>query len=145
MAITMSQATVDSSKRDELLAHSVSESVIQGDYVDSSLETAAGISSDFAESLSGAIDSYIADINQTLNKLDSLDATIGFKGTAVAGAIETFIENVKAVSLNYTTALQNAEVQIVNSVKTAYQTQDADLSGNLSTDSSTIANEKVNI
>lgn len=145
MAISMSQATIDNSKQDELLGHTVSEFVIQGDYIDASLESAAGITADFAESLSSAIDSYISDINQTLNQLNSLDATAAFKGTGVARAIETFIDNVKAVSLDYTTALQNAETQIVNSVKTTFQTQDADLSANLGTDSSTIANESINI
>lgn len=145
MAISMSQATVDNSKQDQLLGHTVSESVIHGDYLDAENIAAAGITQDFAQSVCAAIDSYISDINQTLNQLNSLDATAAFRGRFVAGAIETFIDNVKAVSLDYTTALQNAETQIVNSVKSAFQTQDADLSANLGTDSSTIANESINI
>lgn len=149
MSISMSGATVDQSSREALLASTVDASSTGGvipnrkggfftDVVDTGA-TLAGITPEFAAQASSAIDEYCANVESKLNELNAVESGSAFRGTALTGALNNFITGVKEVSINYLTKLKDAEQQIVNSVGTAYETQDADLAGNLNSDIGTIS------
>ena len=153
MAITMSGATVDSSSRDDLLNSNVDGSILGGrqeqktgagigGYSVSSNSTfgsgttLVGITAEFATASSEAIETYCKNIEDILSKLDSADSTKAFKGSQIGTALANFIEGVKTSALSYLNKLKAAEKQIVESVQKAYNTQDTDISSNLTSDTS---------
>lgn len=158
MAISMSGAKVETDQRDSLLASTIDSSVTSGGVTANTQGTGlfglggqeatgaalAGVTSTFAANVSNKIDEYCANVNQRLAELQNVDTNVAFKGSGVSSALDRFIEAVKNVAISYTNKLKAAEQQIVNSVATAYATQDADLSGNMNADSGTLEGNMVN-
>lgn len=142
MAITMSGATVDASLRDNI-KKKVDVSVIAGnESTELASGTIVGIDADFVTSIQTAIDTYIAGIQTELDKLETnVDPSTAFKGSGVTEAVQNFVTSVKEVAEGYIAKLQEAEKQIIDSVHSAYETQDTDLSANLTADSSSLGTE----
>lgn len=164
MTITMSGAKVDTSKREELYSHMTKkidtiQSFFSSSYNDNGSMTMgesarraidevenatstklAGITPEFATAVSAAIDKYCEEIETTLNKLQTADTSIAFKGSQIGGAINNFVEGVKNCAFDFLNKLKEAEQQIVESVQKAYATQDTDISGSLSSDTSSLQN-----
>lgn len=148
MAITMSGATVDQSARESLRSSYV-EGISGGETANRTFfggatgASLAGITDSFATHVSSAIDEYVEKIINDLNKLESVNSQVAFKGAAVNAALSRFVTAVKEVSISYTNKLKEAETEIVNNVHTAYQSQDADLSGNLDADSGALGGNNI--
>lgn len=148
MAITMSDATIDDSARQNLHSTQLDGGIVSGTIVDIPMggiselfnpsESLAGITPSFATNVSSAIEDYCSNINGIIGKLEAVESSSAFKGSAIEGSLVKFIESVKQVSLNWVTALKNAEQQIIQQVQKAYETQDTDISGNLNSDASTL-------
>lgn len=147
MAITMSNATIDDSARQALHSTQLDGGIMPGfgDFAGGALgevldpsESLAGITPSFATNVSSAIEDYCSNINGIIGKLEAVESSSAFKGSAIEGSLVKFIESVKQVSLNWVTALKNAEQQIVQQVQKAYETQDTDISSNLNSDASTL-------
>lgn len=151
MAISMSGAEIDTSERDTLLANEVDSSVVQGGVTantsyglfglfggETTGATLAGVTADFASSVKSAIDTYKSEVQSYLDQIDSADSTVAFQGSEIGGAIKNFIDAVKDVATRYLTKLSEAEQLIIDSVQSAYQTQDSDLTGDMSSDASTL-------
>ena len=139
MAITMSGATVDSSNRDTLLNSVVDTGLLSGGAKGSFFSSSAklaGVTPEFATAVSDAIDKYCEEVENTLNKLQTVETSNAFKGSQVGGAITNFVEGVKSSAFDYLNKLREAEKQIVESVQKVYATQDTDISGNLNSDTS---------
>ena len=96
----------------------------------------AGVTEDFAESVSDKIEEYCKTVEDILKDLESTDSKIAFKGEAIGRALENFVSGVKESAFSYLNKLKAAEQQIVYSVNKTYQAQDTDISGNLSADAS---------
>ena len=150
MAISMSGATVDTSERDSLLSSSIDGGAVAGGATantsggffgigaEASGAALAGVTESFASHVTSAIDSYKADVQAKLDKLQAVESNSAFQGSAVSGALAKFVTSVRDVGTQYLERLSAAESQIINSVAQAYQTQDADLSGNLNSDACAI-------
>lgn len=151
MAISMSGATVNTDERESLLQSSVDGSgTYGGETANATFWTGkptgkplAGVTASFAANVSRAIDSYSDDVMEKLNQLQTANSEVAFKGTALKSALETFIESVKEVSISYLNKLKAAETQIINSVQTAYETQDTDLGSNLGSDGSNLESNSI--
>ena len=147
MAITMSDATIDDSARQTLHSTQLDGGIMPGigDFAGNAFgevldpsESLAGITPSFATNVSSAIEDYCSNINGIIGKLEAVESSSAFKGSAIEGSLVKFIESVKQVSLNWVTALKNAEQQIIQQVQKAYETQDTDISSNLNSDASTL-------
>lgn len=153
MPITMSGATVTTDTRDSLLASTVDAGATAGGATantsglfglgGASGASLAGITAEFASSASAAIDTYCANVQAKLDELEAVESSGAFKGEAISSALVRFIEGVKEVSISYLNKLKAAEAEIVNSVQTVYAQQDADISGDLGSDTGTIAGQSV--
>jgi len=157
MAISMSDATIDDSTRKELLGSEIDGSftgVSSGTFTDAILSSdslggsavgggLAGITQSFATNVSNAIDTYVSTIMDDINKLENANSEVAFKGAQIKSALTNFIDGVREVAISYTNKLKAAEQQIINSVATAYQQQDADVSSNLGSDTATLESNKV--
>lgn len=150
MAITMSDATIDDSARQTLHSTELDGGIMPipgvgnpipgGGFFDHLIpgESLAGITPSFATNVSSAIEDYCSNINGIIGKLEAVESSSAFKGSAIEGSLVKFIESVKQVSLNWVTALKNAEQQIIQQVQKVYETQDTDISSNLNSDASTL-------
>lgn len=153
MAITMSGATVDTSERDSLLQSNVDGGVVNGGVTANTQSTGflglggeeatgaalAGVTASFAANVSNAIETYKTNVQTELDKLQSVESNEAFKGSAISAALSNFVTAVRDVGTQYLNRLSSAEAQIINSVAAAYETQDTDLSGNLTSDSGNIS------
>ena len=131
MSITQSGATVDTTTRDQLLNDEVGK-----EYYDFTLSAKkgaklAGITASFAANVKDEIDTYIENVDAKIAEIEAIESTGAFQGEAISGALKTFVESVKHVATEYTAKLKAAEQQIIDSVETAYRTQDTDLSDSL--------------
>ena len=149
MAISMSGATVETGERDSLKSSSVDVSIAGNSPEYGAVgyfagATLAGVTADFATSVSEKIETYCTEVNNKVEELSTVEVNQAFRGTEIETALNNFIESVKAVAKSYTDKLQAAETEIINSVAQAYQTQDTDLSGNLKSDSSSLESTLVN-
>ena len=154
MAITMSNATVDTSERDSLLQSSVNGGAVEGGVTANtrteggvfglfgeevaSGQPLAGVTASFAANVSQAIETYKSNVQTELDKLQNVESNGAFRGEAITTALANFVNAVREVGTQYLERLSSAETQIINSVAQAYQTQDTDLSGNLNSDSGSI-------
>lgn len=141
MAITGSDATVDTSLRDSLKATSVDASITgtQGRDVNQYLiGSLVGVTPNMAASISKGIDEYKNKIEKILNELEAVDSQNAFRGTEITSTLTRFIESVKSVSKSYLEALTKAQEQIVTNVAKAYEQQDTDISSQLGADSSKV-------
>ena len=151
MAITMSQAKVDSSAREDLLNSSVDTTIFGGNiaanreeaqiymqayYEQNTGAKLAGVTEDFAQSVGKKIEEYCANVEKVLETMETTDSKIAFQGDAIGNALTAFITGVKESAFSYLNKLKAAENQIVNSVSKAYETQDTDISSNLTADTS---------
>lgn len=156
MAISMSGAKVDTSERDSLLGKSIDESMTTGGVSPNTEEVGwwfwekhdeatgvavAGVTESFAKNVTAKIDEYTANVKGIVNGMTAADINIAFKGTKVQEAVAKFIESVQNVANNYLDKLASAENTIINSVETAYATQDEDLSSNMSSDSGSLVDK----
>lgn len=158
MAITMSQAKIDNSARENLLNSSVDTSIFGGDRAQDSADALAqmtyigeygggsnaklaGVTEDFAKGVTEKIESYCANVEAILKNMESTDSKIAFQGAGIENALSAFITGVKESAFSYLDKLKSAEQQIINSVQTAYATQDTDLSSNLASDTSKLSNQ----
>ena len=160
MAITQSGATVDTSARDEFLQSSVDSSITNGgetahtqttgDFLGIGGETSetgaglGGVTANFVNEYTNAMDTYCSDIKTKIDALTKVEVNQAFKGEAVERALNKFVESVKEVATNYITKLQNAEQSIIKGVQEAYETQDIDLSSNLSNDGTSLTSSNSN-
>ena len=150
MPITMSGATIDTSERDSLLSSTVDTSVVAGGATantsgilwaqEATGSNLAGITDTFAQNVCGKIDDYKTAISTALGELQNVESNEAFKGSAISTALSKFVESVREVGNNYITKLSSAEAQIINSVQSAYSTQDTDLSGSLNADAGNLQN-----
>lgn len=165
MGITMSDAHIDSSKRDSMLNSKYDFNTLgegtsfnQKEVVDSegwlfglgrkthNEDTGvdvAGITPQFVESFKSTIQEYCNNVEDALKQLDkvtevSMDSAI--KGAGIKDAVVEFVQAVRSTATAYLNALHESENQIIDSVHAAYQEQDADLSANLRSDASDIIN-----
>lgn len=156
MAITMSQAKIDNSARENLLNSSVDTGVFGGNIAQGRAEAVAlmpvsvgggtgaklaGVTEDFAKGVTEKIEGYCANVEAILKKMESTDSKIAFQGAGIENALSAFITGVKESAFSYLDKLKSAEQQIINSVQTAYATQDTDLSSNLASDTSKLSNQ----
>lgn len=155
MAITMSQAKIDNSARENLLNSNVDTSVFGGDIAQGRAEAAAmipmpvggsstklaGVTEDFAKSVTEKIEDYCTNVEAILKNMESTDSKIAFQGVGIERALSAFITGVKESAFSYLDKLRFAEKQIVYSVSKTYQIQDADLSSNLTSDTSKLSNQ----
>lgn len=166
MGISMSNASIDSSKRDSMLNSKYDYNTLgegtsfnQKEVVDSegylfgligrkthNEDTGvdvAGITGGFVESFKKTIDDYSANVEEALKKLDKVtdvNMDSALKGAGIKDAVVEFVQAVRTTATNYLKALHDAENQIVESVQAAYEQQDKDLSANLKSDASDILN-----
>lgn len=158
MAVTMSEASIDQSKRQGLLDQNLSRSTLgSGEELNTSFSWGtseipmfhfeadgnhiAGITADFLPKFQAAVDEYEAEVKNSIEKLNTTKEEYlqnAFKGSAIEEAITSFVTSVKQVANNYLTSLKNAEMQIAQSVQNVYQQQDTDISSNLNKDASTL-------
>lgn len=157
MAITMSQAKIDNSARENLLNSSVDTGIFGGNIAQDSADAIAqmtyigeyggsntklaGVTEDFAKGVTEKIESYCANVEAILKNMESTDSKIAFQGAGIENALSAFITGVKESAFSYLDKLKSAEQQIINSVQTAYATQDTDLSSNLASDTSKLSNQ----
>ena len=160
MAITQSGATVDTSARDEFLQSSVDSSITNGgetahtqttgDFLGIGGETSetgaglGGVTANFVNEYTNAMDTYCSNIKAKIDDLTKVEVNQAFKGEAVETALNKFVESVKEVATNYITKLQKAEQSIIEGVQKAYETQDTDLSSNLSSDGTSLTSSDSN-
>lgn len=137
MAVTMSGATVDQSSRQTLLGQNVEISTFSGGIYGKKL---AGITAEFAKAVTTCIDTYVGNVEDEIKKLQGVAVNQAFRGSGIELALNSFVENVENVALNYVAGLKNAEIQIINSVEQVYTTQDSDISGNVKTDGGNLEN-----
>lgn len=153
MAINVSSAHMTDTQRQDLLGTNVDTSPFGGvtantqkqggflgfggEYVPTGAEL-AGITGDFVQTFSAAIDTYCTDVETTLNELEAVATSGAFQGSGVSKALSAFVTSVRDVAISYVTAVKHAENEIIESVKAAYAQQDTDLSGDLSSDTSTL-------
>ena len=158
MGISMSNASIDSSKRDSMLDSKYDYNTLgegtnfkQKEVVDNEGKThneytgvdVAGITGGFVESFKKTIDDYSANVEEALKKLDKVtdvNMDSALKGAGIKDAVVEFVQAVRTTATNYLKALHDAENQIVESVQAAYEQQDKDLSANLKSDASDILN-----
>lgn len=155
MPITMSGATIEDDERQALLNEKV-EGITGGvkanvvDIVASSAAASglngtktgrniAGVTAQFATHFETACTAYITKVKNDIAKIEAVDASVAFQGTALKGALERFIESVKKVANNFADSLEKAENQIIQSVASAYRTQDTDVAKDLNADSSNLS------
>ena len=147
MPVTMSEATIDDSTRQNLLNSNVDGVAPAGGLVDAILDGATqnlvGVTAEFAQHVSSEIESYSSEIKDTLSKLEAVESNSAYQGSGVKAALEKFITGVRDVSYNYLDALAAAEKQIVNSVQQAYQTQDTDIASDMNADTANLEDNKV--
>lgn len=158
MAISMSGATVNTEARDALLSSEIDQSITSGGAEANTQATGflglggreatgaalAGVTQSFATNVSNEIDTYKSEVQGYLDKLTEAESNVAFKGEAIKASLTKFITSVRNVAKSYLDKLEAAEKQIVDSVKTAYQTQDTDLSQNLDSDSGSLESNTVN-
>lgn len=156
MSISMSGATVETGERDALTAASIDGSGFGGETANTEWKrdflwmghdettgaSLAGVTASFATNVSNEIDTYVSEIDGYLDQLQDANSEVAFKGEAVKAALTKFVDSVREVAKSYTAKLKAAEAEIVNSVAAAYQTQDTDLSGDLSSDSGSLDGQK---
>ena len=147
MAITMSDATVNTSGREELLSSNVNGDITAGGATANksggffglgAQETGvalAGITQEFSANVSGKIDEYIANVKDTIAAIEQAESNEAFQGSQVSSALSKFVESIKNVANSYLDRLKEAENQIISSVSAAYAEQDSDLSTNMNSDS----------
>ena len=140
MAVTMSSATVNQDLRNSMQNMEVDSSFQSGGATGGLFggESLAGITPNFATNVTSAIEDYISGVNNILEKMTGVQNNVAFKGAGVEQSLNSFIEKVKTVSLEFTDALKNAETQIINEVASVYGTQDTDISGDLHSDASSL-------
>ena len=164
MGISMSDARIDSSKRDSMLNSKYDYNTLgegtnfnQKEVVDkegffglgrkthteATGVDVAGITPEFVENFKSTIQEYSEKVEEALGKLDkvtevNMDSAI--KGAGIKDAVIEFVQAVRTTATNYLNALHESENQIIESVHAAYQEQDADLSANLKSDASDILN-----
>lgn len=154
MAVRMSDATINHDLSDNLNNSSVdinstgnqtiepyiSDMVIKG--MDKSSAEPVGVSTNMVSGITHAIDEYENGIRTTLEKLEAINSQGAFKGAGVTEAVAKFVTGVKETANSYLKALKDSQVQIIESVKTAYETQDSDISGNVNSDEATVTSER---
>lgn len=153
MAVTMSEASIDQSKRQGLLDQNLSRSTLGNSEelnttfnlptfrFEANGNNIAGITADFLPKFQSAVDEYETEVKNSIEKLNTTKEEYlqnAFKGSAIEGAITSFVDSIKQVANNYLTSLKNAEMQIAQSVQNVYQQQDTDISSNLNKDASTL-------
>lgn len=156
MGITMSDAHIDSSKRDSMLnskydfntlgegtEFNQKEVVGRKTHNEDTGVDVAGITPQFVASFKSTIQGYCKNVEDALKQLDkvtevSMDSAI--KGAGIKDAVVEFVQAVRSTATAYLNALHESENQIIDSVHAAYQEQDADLSANLRSDASDIIN-----
>lgn len=156
MSISMSGATITDDERRDLNSKEVDTSITDGGATANTRRTGflglggkettgaklAGVTPSFAKNVCNAMDTYTNSVKESINKLDSKVSSNAFKGSGITKALQDFIEEVKVVANSYLDKLNAAEQEIINSVDTAYQTQDTDLSGDMSGDTTTLDGQK---
>lgn len=151
MAISMSGATVDSSSRDSLLSQSIDAGSFGGVTANTAATgffglggreatgaNLAGVTAEFAVNFKSAADEYKAAVEAKLNALGGVSSNSAFRGEGVTAALSRFVDSVREVATSYLNKLTEAEIQISESVAKAYSSQDADLSGQMNSDSSSL-------
>lgn len=156
MAITMSQAKIDNSAREDLLNSNVDTTVFGGNRAQDRAEAVAlmpvsvgggtgaklaGVTEDFAKGVTEKIEDYCTNVEAILKNMESTDSKMAFQGAGIERALSAFITGVKESAFSYLDKLRFAEKQIVYSVSKTYQIQDADLSSNLTSDTSKLSNQ----
>lgn len=149
MAITGSDATITTTARDSLRQSYIDvQGVVGGTqggpkggvFGLSNVGAAlAGVTPEMASNIATGIDNYRARIEGILNQLESVESTEAFRGEQITTSLKNFVDGVKAVSLQYLNKLVEAENEIVSSVKRAYETQDQQVSSQMSTDTGTLS------
>lgn len=168
MAITGSSASVDQSRRDNLLNSNLKNSTLgDGAKLDTQVSFSkganfgfptftfeatgnkvAGITPEFLSKFTSAVNEYCENVKSSIDELSSVQEDkmkSAFKGTAVEGSITKFIESVKEVANNYLKALQESENQIAESVHNAYTQQDTDISSDLNKDAGSLVDAGPNV
>ena len=161
MAITGSEATINTATADSLRGSTINSSIVgnpvngTASYFGSSAANGdtqmagtlavedvgsqlAGVTPDMAKNIASGIESYRTRIDAVLNKLNNVDPSTAFKGSAITSSLTNFVDGVKTVANNYLTRLSDAEREIVESVAAAYESQDEQLSGQMNADTKNV-------
>ena len=100
--------------------------------------TRAGITADMVSKIKNAFETYIADINQAIDKIENPEVNQAFKGSAMEGAFKRLVNGVKITAQNFTNKLQESEMEIIKSVEQAYITQDSTMAQNINNDTGSL-------
>ena len=152
MAITMSDARIETDERSSLKGAEINSNVlgegVSFNYGDgfgnreATGATLAGVTQSFGEHLQKTMLAYRKSVDDILNELQYVVSTKAFQGAGVQGALEKFVTSVREVAKSYMLKLTIAENQILSSVQKAYATQDSDLNQSMSGDATTLDNEQ---
>ena len=74
--------------------------------------------------------------------MSAQEATVGFKGEAVNGAIQAFVARVIEVSKEYLDALDEVHRDMINQVAANYTAQDSGISSSMTSDGSAIYSDQ---
>ena len=105
----------------------------------------AGVTDSLVTNYSKAVETYSANVREKINELSNPEVNSAFKGSKVEESLQKFVESVKVVANSYLESLAAVQTAIAGAVAAAYEQQDIDLSGNLTTDQGTLEESKVDI
>ncbi len=108
-------------------------------YKDPNIQGKVGITSDMITQVRIAYDTYIGEINQAINNLSNPEINQAFKGGSVERAFQSLVESVKKVAQDFTSSLQEAEMQIIQGVQRAYSAQDVAVGSDITGDAGTLS------
>ena len=112
------------------------------DYFNVVVGSTVGLSENMVGSIGNAIDSYTNTIRTTLSRLENVESAGAFKGTGITEAVSTFVINVKDTANAYLDSLAESQKQMIESVRAAYEIQDADIAGDINSDGTTVSSAR---
>ncbi len=93
-----------------------------------------GITPTFATNVTSKIEELKTNIDNKVKEIQNTQNDAAIKGEKVQAGIGTFIDGIIETANNLNAALTAAEQDIINSVETAYKTQDENLEADLNAD-----------
>lgn len=153
MAITMSEANAETAldARSTYLSKSVDTGAL-GDEVQTEYNwfvpagaNLAGVTADLVTNYTKAVETYSDNVKEKINELSNPKVNSAFKGKQVEASLKKFVDSVKVVANSYLASLAAVQTAIAGAVAAAYEQQDTDLSGNLTTDTGTLEESVVEV
>ena len=109
-----------------------------GVLVSNGISGRVGITADMVSQIQTAYDNYISQINSDIAQIENPEVNQAFKGSSVETAFKNLVSSVKETAQRFTQSLKEAEMQIIQEVQKAYETQDTSIAGDINSDAGTL-------